>query len=121
MTSTKRTLCTQCLRPQRTCICTWIRPIEHDVEVLILQHPLEIDNAKGSARLLHLSLPHSQIMTGEVFVEDELRELLYAPLPHQDGKTQNKKKLFNLYCSIPALRKTATSSSPRYSCTQQTT
>lgn len=93
MTSAKRTLCTQCLRPQRTCICTWIRPTAHDIEVLILQHPLEIDNAKGSARLLHLSLPHSQIMTGEVFGEDELRELLYEPLPHQDSNIQNKKTI----------------------------
>lgn len=61
--------------------------------MLFLQHPLEIDNAKGSARLLHLSLPHSQIKTGEVFAEDELRELLYAPFPHQDGKEQNNKTI----------------------------
>lgn len=59
--------------------------------MLFLQHPLEIDNAKGSARLLHLSLPHSQIKTGEVFAEDELGELLYAPFRHQDGKEQTNK------------------------------
>lgn len=93
MTSTKRALCTKCLRPQRTCICLWIKPTEHEVEVLFLQHPLEIDNAKGSARLLHLSLQHSQIMTGEVFAEVELRELLYSPFPRQDGKAQNKKTI----------------------------
>ena len=39
----------------------------HEVQVLILQHPLELDNAKGSARLLHLSLPRSQMVTGEIF------------------------------------------------------
>lgn len=39
----------------------------HQVEVLILQHPLEVDNAKGTARLLQLSLPHSRMITGEVF------------------------------------------------------
>lgn len=93
MTSTKRAICTTCLRPQRTCICLWITPTEHEVEVLFLQHPLEIDNAKGSARLLHLSLPHSQILTGEIFAEDELRELLYAPFPYQTGKTQNNKTI----------------------------
>lgn len=37
------------------------------VEVLILQHPLEVDNTKGTARLLQLSLPNSQLLTGEVF------------------------------------------------------
>lgn len=35
--------------------------------VLILQHPLEVDHAKNTARLLHLSLPGSQMLTGEVF------------------------------------------------------
>ena len=32
-------------------------------------------------------------MTGEVFAEDELRALLYAPLPQQDSKAQNKKTI----------------------------
>ena len=50
-----------------------------EVEVLILQHPMEVANAKGSARLLHLSLPNSRMATGEVFDEEELRALLSAP------------------------------------------
>jgi DTW domain-containing protein YfiP len=91
MMSTKRALCEKCLRPQSTCICHWITPASNDVEVLFLQHPLEIDNAKGSARLLHLSLAHSRIMTGEVFGEDALHALLHAPFLPQDGETQNKK------------------------------
>ena len=93
MTSNKRVLCPKCLRPQRTCICLWVTPTEHEVEVLLLQHPLEIDNAKGSARLLHLSLQHSQIITGEVFLEEELRASLYAPFPYQEGDTENKKPI----------------------------
>ena len=54
---TKRLACMTCVRPQSACICQWITPVTHAVEVLILQHPLEVDNAKGSARLLRLSLP----------------------------------------------------------------
>ena len=65
--TTKRLACTACLRPQNACICQWITPVAHQVEVLILQHPLEVSNPKGSARLLHLSLPHSRLVTGEVF------------------------------------------------------
>jgi len=42
----------------------------------VLQHPLEVHNAKGSARLLHLSLPHSRLLAGEVFAEQELQALL---------------------------------------------
>ena len=64
---THRLACATCLRPQSACICQWISPVAHEVEVLILQHPLEVDNPKGSARLLHLSLPHSRMLTGEVF------------------------------------------------------
>jgi len=65
--TTKRLACATCLRPQSACICRWVTPVAHLVEVLILQHPLEVSNPKGSARLLHLSLPHSRLVTGEVF------------------------------------------------------
>lgn len=37
------------------------------MEVLILQHPLEVGDAKGSARLLQLCLLNSRMTTGEVF------------------------------------------------------
>jgi DTW domain-containing protein len=53
--------------------------VAHTAEVLILQHPMEVDNAKGSARLLHLSLQSSRMVTGEVFDEKELQALLMAP------------------------------------------
>ena len=74
-----RKRCPTCLRPHSACICAWVTPLAHQAEVLILQHPLEVDHAKGSARLLHLSLPHSQLVTGEVFDEQALRALLTAP------------------------------------------
>jgi DTW domain-containing protein YfiP len=78
----------------------------HSVEVLILQHPLEVDNAKGSARLLHLSLPHSRLVTGEVFEEQELQTLLYGTLPHsQSGgihSSQTVKQPVLLYPDTPA-------------------
>jgi DTW domain-containing protein len=77
---TRRAICTVCLRPQSTCICQWIVPTAHVVEVLILQHPLEVANAKGSARLLHWSLPHSRLVTGEVFAEQDLQAWLSGPL-----------------------------------------
>lgn len=63
----KRTICPSCLRPQITCICKWIVPVASAVEVLILQHPFEVNNAKGSARLLNLCLPNSRMVTGEMF------------------------------------------------------
>ena len=77
--SARRPACTSCLRPQSACICLWIRPTAHQVEVLILQHPLEVAHAKGSARLLHLSLARSRLATGEVFAAPELQALLSGP------------------------------------------
>lgn len=72
----KRARCAVCLRATASCICRWIAPVAHAVEVLILQHPLEVHNAKGSARLLHLSLPNSQLLTGEQFAPATLAERL---------------------------------------------
>ena len=81
-------MCAVCLRPGSSCICHWVTPIAHAVEVVILQHPLEVMNAKGSARLLHLSLAHSRMVTGEVFEAPLLHGLLTAPF---DAQAQNPK------------------------------
>ena len=79
----RRSTCVCCQRPQSTCICPWVVPLIHAVEVLVLQHPLEVNQAKGSARLLHLSLPNSRLVAGEVFDPQELQALLTAP--YQSG------------------------------------
>lgn len=81
----KRQICQSCLRPASACICQWVTPIPTDVEVLILQHPLEVTNPKGTARLLHMSLPRSRLVTGEVFDESlfagSRHVLLYPDTP----------------------------------------
>jgi DTW domain-containing protein YfiP len=73
----RRATCATCFRPQATCICQWTAPLASKVEVLVLQHPLEVSNAKGSARLLHLSLPGSVMVAGEQFDRDALCALMY--------------------------------------------
>jgi DTW domain-containing protein len=75
----RRALCATCLRAQSACICRWITPLVPDVEVLILQHRLEVGSAKGSARLLHLCLAGSALATGEAFADDALRTMLAGP------------------------------------------
>lgn len=75
----KRLICPRCLRPQRTCICSWITPTTHAVQLLILQHPLEVGQAKGSAVLLQLSLAGSRLAVGEAFAEPLLQTLLQPP------------------------------------------
>ena len=84
----KRPICRACLRPASACICQWVRPVQHEVEVLILQHPLEVNHAKGTARLLHMSLPRSRLVTGEVFDEclfEGGRHVLLYPDTPQPG------------------------------------
>lgn len=41
-----------------------------------MQHPMEEHHAKGSARLLHLSLPGSRLVVGETFAPSALQALL---------------------------------------------
>lgn len=74
----QRLLCARCQRPASACICAWVAPIETNVELLILQHPMEVANAKGSARLLHLSSARSVLAIGETFAPDALSALLDA-------------------------------------------
>ena len=78
----RRRMCGTCLRAQSACICGWIVPLQPQVEVLILQHPLEVQQTKGSARLLHLSLTGSRLEVGEQFDPALLQQWLQAP-----GKT----------------------------------
>ncbi|HEU4845558.1 MAG TPA: tRNA-uridine aminocarboxypropyltransferase [Burkholderiaceae bacterium] len=68
----RRALCVACLRAQSACICRWVAALDNAVDVLILQHPMEVANAKGSARLLHLSLARSRLEVGETFAQDAL-------------------------------------------------
>lgn len=96
----KRAICERCLRPQPTCICHWITPTAHTVEVVILQHPLEVHNAKGSARLLHLSLPLSRLVTGEVFDPHTLARVLASPM-QPDAPVRSHRQAVLLYPDTP--------------------
>ena len=78
----RRATCAACLRAQSACICRWVAPVRIEAALLILQHPLEVANAKNSARLLHLSVPGSVLAVGEAFGAATLETLLHA-----DGRT----------------------------------
>jgi DTW domain-containing protein YfiP len=74
--ASRRPRCARCELPARTCLCALVTPVRNDVEVLLLQHPDEVAEAKGSARLLRLSLARCRVLVGERFDPDQLRELL---------------------------------------------
>ncbi|MCV2353786.1 DTW domain-containing protein [Paucibacter sp. B2R-40] len=72
----QRARCPSCQRPQAACICQWVRPAANRAELLLLQHPLEQGHAKGSAKLLQLSLQNCRIWVGERFDPEELAQAL---------------------------------------------
>lgn len=74
----RRSMCPRCARPASACICGWVVAVQTQVDLLILQHPMETSNAKGSARLLHLSLAGSTLAEGEAFEPGLLHAMLYA-------------------------------------------
>lgn len=62
-----RRRCPACALPSATCLCALVARVDNRVEVLVLQHPLEEREAKGSARLLRLSLARCRVERGETF------------------------------------------------------
>jgi len=51
--------------------------VENPVELLILQHPLEVKESKNSIRLLTLCAKNIQVAVGEKFSEADLNQLLF--------------------------------------------
>ncbi|MFL6629952.1 MAG: tRNA-uridine aminocarboxypropyltransferase [Vitreoscilla sp.] len=72
----RRPQCDRCALPLRTCVCALVTRVPNDVDVLVLQHPDEAREAKGSARLLRLSLARCRVVVGEVFDAAALLALL---------------------------------------------
>lgn len=72
-----RILCEQCQRPAVACICNFICNIDNQTQVVVLQHPSEVKQTKGTVALLSRSLSYCQVLVGEDFSQhDELNHLL---------------------------------------------
>ena len=72
-----RHYCQTCLRPKTACICQFVSKVENRVRVLVLQHPSEVKQSKGTLTLLAHSLAHCQVIVGEDFSDNlELRQIL---------------------------------------------
>lgn len=84
----------------RTCICRCVQQVNTQTEILILQHPLEVSQAKGTGRLLHLNLPASRIIIGETFDQSSLHALLHTSI---DGSQRQPVLLYPDTPSMPAI------------------
>lgn len=72
-----RAFCYQCRRAKVACLCGRIEKQPNDVSVIVLQHPDETNNPKGSAIIAELGLKQYQRWIGEDFSQHEaLNQLL---------------------------------------------
>ncbi|MDO6774438.1 tRNA-uridine aminocarboxypropyltransferase [Shewanella sp. 3_MG-2023] len=60
-----RIICKSCGYPQSACICDSVTKMEAKTEVIVLQHPSEVEHAKNTVKLLSLTLPQTQVVVGE--------------------------------------------------------
>lgn len=73
-----RPRCPRCALPQATCLCALVARADNALDVLVLQHPREAREAKGSARLLALCLARCRVVVGEDFDAALLQALLHG-------------------------------------------
>ncbi|MBH9578241.1 tRNA-uridine aminocarboxypropyltransferase [Inhella proteolytica] len=73
-----RSRCARCLRARCLCALLPEAPLAHQVELVILQHPLEQHEVKGTARLLALALARCELRVGEQFSQP----------PNPEGRTE---------------------------------
>ncbi len=66
-----RAYCPQCSRPLSHCVCRFMVKTDNQVEVILLQHPKEVDHPKGTANLLLGSLTNVTRFVGECFDEHD--------------------------------------------------
>lgn len=62
-----RDYCQKCERPVSNCICRFMVATENQHQVVLLQHPKEVNHPKGTANLLRHSLAHCLCFIGENF------------------------------------------------------
>ncbi len=76
-----RPRCSRCRRPASHCLCALIPDLPSRTEVLVLQHPDEVDHALNTANLAALGLRNATLWVGEVFeaLPDWLAEPGYRP------------------------------------------
>lgn len=74
-------LCQRCEKPPALCICDRVEPVQTQLRVVVLQHPQEDEETLGTAKLVTLTLPNSEIRVG----------LSWASLDHALG-TKNADK-----------------------------
>ena len=102
MKKTNRNVCYNCYRPQTSCMCTYITPIETNTRFVILMHPKEFKKTKnGTGHFTNLSLKNCEIHVGINFtkytaintiINDPLN-ICYTLYPHASSIDLNQEPI----------------------------
>ncbi|MCW8935174.1 MAG: DTW domain-containing protein [Gammaproteobacteria bacterium] len=66
-----RAFCYQCHRAKVACLCGRIEKQPNEIKIIILQHPDEVNNPKGTGIIAELGLQHHQKWVSEDFSKHE--------------------------------------------------
>ncbi len=78
-----RDFCYRCRKAQVTCYCARLTPFEYSHPFVILVHPREARNSVGTGRMLHLSMPGSQLIEGHDFTHNSaINSIIKDPSLH---------------------------------------
>ncbi|MCW9013437.1 MAG: DTW domain-containing protein [Gammaproteobacteria bacterium] len=77
-----RAYCYQCHKAKAACICGQSPAIENQTNIIVLQHPAETSNPKGSAIIAKLYLEKIQLWIGEDFSSHSKLNQLIEQYPH---------------------------------------
>lgn len=73
-----RTICQLCFRPEKACICAFTVNTHNCIPVIVLQHPSEVKQTKGTVGLLQQSLSHCEVIVGESFDDSAILAQRFA-------------------------------------------
>ncbi|MFK7998317.1 MAG: tRNA-uridine aminocarboxypropyltransferase [Polyangiales bacterium] len=74
-----RLTCYVCFKPQVTCVCGNIRPVDNATTIHVLQHPRERAHPIGTARFVELGLKRSQVVLAQRSERDLVKEIELPP------------------------------------------
>ena len=102
MKQSNRSVCYTCHRPQTSCMCRYITPIETNTRFIILMHPKEFKKTKnGTGHFTNLSLKNCEIHVGVDFSEHQsINEIIHDPsnacytlYPHESSINLNQNSI----------------------------
>ena len=123
-----RSVCYHCYRPETSCMCKYITPLETKTRFIILMHPKEFKKTKnGTGHFTNLSLSNCEIHVGVDFSShDKINQIIndrtnncFVLYPHEKsinlndgsiGNTKTKTVIFLIDSTWPCSRAILTAS-----------